>query len=276
MKYRISVLGVFLALLIAPVVALQPDAGVAEKVETILKQVRNKLERTKDGEKPDVAAELKALDALFEKHKATKMDLVGEILVAKARVYLEVLEDSRNGLATFKKLAKELPDVSFMDGLRNAIASLEQKVAYLDAEARLKPGVAFPDFQAKDFAGKGFSLSGLKGKVVLVDFWATWCLPCIEEMPELKAMRKQNSKAGFEIVGVNLDEERPSLDSFMKREKLPWPIIPDPDEKLAATFGASKLPTKYLLGRDGKIVGKWTGRDKRGLTEAIEKALAAN
>ncbi len=274
MLKRFPILVVLLVTVGQLIAAPTPDLSVEDQVQAIIKEVRLKSERTDEGRTPDLQAELKALDALYLAHRTEKTDAVGEILVAKARLYLEVLDDARNGLTTFKRLANDLPEVSYIDGLRNAIANLERRVASLDAMEKLKPGAVFPDFKAKDFAGKPFSLSGLKGKVVLVDFWATWCRPCVEEMPELRALRKDHGAKGFEIVGVNLDDNGGDLKAFMRKEKLSWPIIPDPQEEIASTYGAFKLPTKYLIGRQGLIVGKWEGGDKSGMEKAIAKELA--
>ncbi|HEV7222151.1 MAG TPA: redoxin family protein [Pirellulales bacterium] len=109
--------------------------------------------------------------------------------------------------------------------------------------------------------GKRFDWSKYKGKVVLVDFWATWCEPCIEELPNVKEAYRQYHDRGFEVVGISLDEERETLEGFVKQAELPWPILFSADPKalgwehpMARYYGVSSLPTTILVDRQGKAV----------------------
>ena len=108
--------------------------------------------------------------------------------------------------------------------------------------------------------GKPFDQKTLAGKVVLVDFWATWCGPCVAEIPNVLEQYEKYHKDGFEVVGISLDQERESLEKFVAEQKLPWPILfeePKGDgwqHPLATFYGISGIPTVVLIGRDGNVI----------------------
>lgn len=106
--------------------------------------------------------------------------------------------------------------------------------------------------------GKAFDLASLKGKVVLVDFWTTWCRSCVAEMPRLKRYYEAYHDAGFEIVGVSCDDERDELDQFLKRRKLPWLTLHDADRgadhPAAQRYGVAAFPTQFLVDQTGKVI----------------------
>ena len=108
--------------------------------------------------------------------------------------------------------------------------------------------------------GKPFDQKTLAGKVVLVDFWATWCGPCVAEIPNVLEQYEKYHKDGFEVVGISLDQEREALEKFVAEQKLPWPILfeePKGDgwqHPLATFYGISGIPTVVLIGRDGNVI----------------------
>ncbi len=104
--------------------------------------------------------------------------------------------------------------------------------------------------------GEEVNLADLKGKVVLVDFWATWCGPCVAKMPSILSTYEQYKADGFEVVGISLDDDRASLDQFIEQNKIPWPQMFDGkawDNEFAQKFGISGIPATFLIGKDGKI-----------------------
>jgi thiol-disulfide isomerase/thioredoxin len=126
------------------------------------------------------------------------------------------------------------------------------------AVQRLKlPGQAM-QLKGKMVDGSPFDLAGLKGKVVLVDYWATWCGPCIAEMPTLRKLHEKYKTQGFEIVGVSIDEDRPALEEFLASRKLPWIVVHDAENDgqhpSVEKYGILATPTKILIGKDGKVV----------------------
>jgi len=153
----------------------------------------------------------------------------------------------------------------------------EMKQRQMEAQkiqAALAVGVKFPDFNEKDTAGKPLSIANYNGKVVLIDFWATWCGPCRAELPNVIATYKKYHNQGFEIIGISLDQDQAKLTGFTKSMNMTWPQYFDGQgwgNKLAVKYGMESIPATYLLDGNGKIIG----RDLRGdeLTQAVAKAL---
>jgi len=111
------------------------------------------------------------------------------------------------------------------------------------------------EITGKTTDGKEFDLKNLKGKVVLVDFWATWCGPCVAEIPNIMDCHKKYNGKGFEVIGVSLDKTDDAITKFVEREKLPWKSINvDDSGKLADNYGVNAIPHPILVGRDGRIV----------------------
>jgi thiol-disulfide isomerase/thioredoxin len=131
-------------------------------------------------------------------------------------------------------------------------------------------GKPAPGGEALDLAGKPVRLDAFKGKYVLVDFWATWCAPCIGELPRLQEAYRKYHGAGFEIVSVSLDETRSAVLDFVKVRKLPWIQLHNATAgaDLVEAFGISSIPASYLIDPDGNIVRL----DLRGA--ALEATLA--
>jgi thiol-disulfide isomerase/thioredoxin len=108
----------------------------------------------------------------------------------------------------------------------------------------------------KTMEGKEVSLKDYRGKVVLVDFWATWCGPCIAELPNVKKLYKQYHDKGFEVVAISVDANKDALVKFLEKEKLPWVCIHDVpgDESLSNHFGVMFIPLPILVDREGRVV----------------------
>ena len=136
----------------------------------------------------------------------------------------------------------------------------------------LKAGTPFPGFTGTTLDGKAFDFASLKGKVVLVDFWATWCGPCRTEMPHVKESYTKHHAEGLEVIGVSLDEDRDALSKFIADEQIPWTQLFDGkgwENAIAKQYKISSIPATYLIGRDGKVIAS----DLRGA--ALEAAIAA-
>jgi thiol-disulfide isomerase/thioredoxin len=268
MKHRILVgLAAFALLLPNYSAPAAESSPAATELKALITKIQTKL---KDGKKTeaDLGDEIKEFDALLAKHKGEKTDEVAQILVMKAMLYLEVLNNPEKGTQLLEQVKTDYPDTN--PG-KNAAAMVEtQKI-----KRALVEGAKFPDFDEKDLAGKPLSVAHYKGKVVLVDFWATWCGPCVHELPNvIKSYEKHHAK-GFEIIGISLDQDEQKLKSFIQEKNMTWQQFFDGKgwgNKLAGKYGVQSIPATYLLDGDGKIIGK----DLRGdeLEAAIAKAVS--
>ncbi|MEO6810635.1 MAG: TlpA disulfide reductase family protein [Isosphaeraceae bacterium] len=146
-------------------------------------------------------------------------------------------------------------------------------------------GKPAPPIRATDIEGKPFDLASLKGQVVLVEFWATWCPPCISELPALMDLKSKYGHQGFVILGVNADSEReggeplartlPVVRRFLLDHRISWPnvLCGDGAEDLTKAYGVKAIPASFLIGRDGTIQHlELTGE---ALDQAVAKAVAA-
>lgn len=126
--------------------------------------------------------------------------------------------------------------------------------------------------------GEALTLESLRGKVVLLDFWATWCKPCVKSMPELDAMYRDYQARGLSVVGVSVDqgEDRAKkVTKFLSKKPVGYPIVID-GEKAASweAFNVAALPTLYLIDREGRVVERWTGLvDMKAVRAAVDRAL---
>jgi len=199
------------------------------------------------------------------------------IVFMKAQLNLEVIKNTDKGADLIKQIKAENPDTKYGTNADKILDGIAKRAASQKIQDGLSIGSVFPDFSESDLNGKPLSIASRKGKVVLVDFWATWCGPCRGELPNVIETYKKHHGQGFEIIGVSLDSEREKLDSFLKQEDgMTWPQYFDGQgwaNKLAVKYGVEAIPFAVLIGPDGKIIGK----ELRGeqLEDAVAKAVAA-
>ena len=124
--------------------------------------------------------------------------------------------------------------------------------------------------------GKPVDLAAYKGKVVLVDFWATWCDPCREEIPGLVGLYDRLKDKGFVLLGVSMDEEgRKAVEKFMKKQPISYPLALNGGERAPKGWLVPGLPTAYLIGRDGTVLKRWFGEKDLAEVEALVAAELA-
>ena len=145
----------------------------------------------------------------------------------------------------------------------------EQRLAYSLDDAQLAP-----DFVLTDIYGNTLRLSDFKGKVVLIDFWATWCPFCRESIPMLKSLYEEYKDKGFVVVGIALEYDGGrTLRRFAKQKNIAYPLAVG-KESLATEYSAYGVPTRFLINRQGEIVEKFIGfREKEVLESAIQELL---
>jgi peroxiredoxin len=244
-------------------------------LDELLEQVKAKLEAGQHTEK-ELEPELRRFDILLLKHRASKSDDVAQILMAKAMLYFEAFNDPRRGTMLLEQLKTEFPGTGpakKVDNLMGALRNQEEASRHVDG---LVVGAKFPDFSEKDTQGRPFSLSALRGKPVLVTFWASWSNGSADEVPALLQVYKKYRDRGLQVVGISVDPDERDMQNFVKRQGLPWPQYFDGKgwkSKLAIRYSVIKIPTNYLLDAEGKVIG----RNLRGpaLEAEVAKLLGA-
>ncbi len=128
-----------------------------------------------------------------------------------------------------------------------------------------------PEFQLTDINGKPLSLAQYKGKVVLLDFWATWCAPCKVEIPHFIALQDKYGSQGLQIIGLSMDDDAKPVVKFAEQMKINYPIAVG-DEKLASKYGGVLgLPIAFIIDKEGRIVHKHVGETA---PDVFEKEVA--
>ncbi len=125
--------------------------------------------------------------------------------------------------------------------------------AALAGDSPLVVGESPPPVQLNDLQGQPVSLEGLKGKVVLVDFWATWCVPCRAELPKLVELQKHHAEQGLVVLAINVDERPKDRDKYLVKHPLELTILDDSEQVTVASYQVQKMPTSVLVDREGTI-----------------------
>jgi peroxiredoxin len=138
--------------------------------------------------------------------------------------------------------------------------------------------IAAPDIELSDLAGRPGRLRDYRGRVVLLNFWATWCAPCREEMPALQALAQELGPHGLTVVGVNAREPRAKVEAFIQEHGLRFPMLLDSDGRAGQAYQVFALPATFVVDRRGTLVGTilgsrdWMGPDARAY---LRQLLAA-
>ena len=137
--------------------------------------------------------------------------------------------------------------------------------------------IAAPDWNLSDVDGKPVKLSDFKGKVVILDFWATWCPPCRAEIPGFVALQRKYADKGFTVIGVSLDEQGPSVvKPFMARLGINYPVVMGDQKTVGAYGGIAAIPTTFVIDRQGNIVNVYQGFTDQDTFESVIGPLLAN
>lgn len=147
------------------------------------------------------------------------------------------------------------------------------------SSAHSKPGrssvvhSAAPDFSLQDLDGQPLQLANYRGKVVLLDFWATWCTPCRGEIPHFVELQNQYREQGLQVIGISMDDRPQPVRQFYQQFKMNYPVALG-TEKLAESYGGVLgLPITFLIGRDGQVAAKYIGEVQMPVLEQEIKFL---
>jgi len=123
----------------------------------------------------------------------------------------------------------------------------------------MKDSAPTPDFSLPNPAGKKITLKDFRGKVIFLNFWASWCVPCREEMPDMERLYQEFKDKNFVVFAVNVKDRRQDAINFVKELKLTYPIVLDPEGQVGLLYGAWGLPTTYLIGPKGEGLARAWG-----------------
>ncbi|HXV13287.1 MAG TPA: TlpA disulfide reductase family protein, partial [Candidatus Krumholzibacteria bacterium] len=170
----------------------------------------------------------------------------------------------------YKLILRDYADVN-----RNLTNYVSTNLDGLAAERKLAIGGDPIDFDVKSIKGERLSPAAYRGKVLLIDFWATWCGPCIAEMPNVKNVYAKYHGKGFEIVGISLDQSRDKLDRYIENQGISWPQYFDGkwwNNDVAVRYGVKSIPTTILVDKKGKI--RYKSLRGKQLETAVQELLA--
>lgn len=137
------------------------------------------------------------------------------------------------------------------------------------------PDTKSPDFSGRTFEGETVALARLRGRVVLLTFWASWCLECRPEMPMFEQLHREFARRGLTVLGINVREESELVRRYARELRLTFPLVLDPDGEIGARYGVIGMPTTFLIGRDGRAVAlavgprEWASTKARAIMEAL-------
>jgi peroxiredoxin len=166
--------------------------------------------------------------------------------------------------------------ISTLKGRAGAAALLMLLCLFVPPAGSASVGDPAPDFSLPTLKDRTVSLGEFKGKVVLLNFWASWCAPCQEELPELQKIYHKFHDRGFELIGINVDKKRANAEKFAKRFALTFPVALDPEASTIEAYLGRAMPMSYLIDREGVVRQLFFGFNRKklpGMETAIMEAL---
>ena len=215
-----------------------PKLSEDDRLGIRLQQLQRSVMTGRDSDREPSVAELETGARKLQK-EFPKRPEVETLLLSVAQGWLQEGAVEKSRTLVGELAASESTEV------KEAAAELSKKLERVGKPLDLK-------FTAVD--GRSVDLQGMKGKVVLIDFWATWCRPCIAELPKVKEAYERLHKQGFEIVGISLDREKMALERLVEREKMGWPqCFGERSTELAEEHGITGIPAMWLVDKKGAL-----------------------
>jgi len=272
--HRLLQIGVTtLVLTISSSLVAAPGDDEWKKVEDSIESIKNPKERPKSREEAiaHLKAGLKDFDAAYaeaikasDKNPARWTAAVFNSEIDKARDIVGAPK-VENVTAELEALVKA-PDASSENK-----TTAEKVLKKIKATAELKSKPLDLKFTAVD--GREVDVSKMRGKVVLIDFWATWCGPCVAELPNVLKAYKELHPKGFEIIGISLDSDKEKLESFVKEKGMDWPQFFDGKgwkNEISSNYGINSIPAMWLVDQKGMVIDTAA---RGGLEEKVAKLL---
>jgi len=232
--------------------------------QLMLKAYNNKgLALQQSAERKD-QKKLQAAEAVFK--QALAMEGAPAILRYNLGVALLQMKRDEEGVTELKQYVKDQPNGAYLEMARSMIKD----------PRRARENFA-PDFSFTSSEGEHITLEDLRGKVVLLDFWGTWCPPCVESVPDLRNLQKKYAKEpNFVIIGISSDSDEEEWREFTVKNKMIWPQYRDKDRRIQRAFGIHAFPTYILIDHEGivrfsSIGAGWTRA--ANLSEAVNKQI---
>jgi peroxiredoxin len=257
---------VCLAVLAVPAVA--QDQPTADS-QTLQQEIFRHMEKLFEGDGTALQPMLKSIDTFLGSEEPGPAQLRLAMFSTRILEAAGEYKASQELMLKVKNLFAKTKDEDLIDAANAYYDELTKKYAILGKTVKL---------EGKLLDGKPIDWASYQGKVVLLDFWATWCKPCVEELPNLQKVYEDYHKHGFEILGISADEDLKSLNTFLHQRQLPWSNVGGTDaEKLMEQYSVDVFPTTFLVGRDGKVAfinlrGVWL---KNRLAELMPEAAKA-
>jgi len=158
---------------------------------------------------------------------------------------------------------------------RALVASLIVAVAACGGSPQASELPQRPDFELSSLSGESVSASALDGKVVLIDFWATWCTPCVAQARTLEPLHRDFEERGVEFLAISLGEDLETVESYVGRNPFPYTVLIDPMDTLSVEYGIYALPTVVIIDQTGQVAYQQTGlSDGEVLRRVLEETLA--
>ena len=205
---------------------------------------------------------LQAAEAAFR--QALALDGVSPVVRYNLGMTLLQLNRDQEGIAEIKKYIEAQPDGAYADSARRMVEN----------PRRARENYA-PDFSFTTSEGEHIALEDLRGKVVVLDFWGTWCPPCVESVPELRSLHKRYSKEpSFMLIGVSSDSDEDAWREFTTKNKMIWPQYRDRDRSVQRAFGVRAFPTYIVIDHEGIVRFQSVGTSwvqSANLDDAIRK-----